>query len=72
MAQSNDANRAIFKGGTSLSKAYRIGNRFSEDIDIAISDAGSLNGNQLKILIKRIAKDMTAGLEEVVIPGGDK
>ncbi len=69
MEQSNDANRAVFKGGTSLSKAYGIGNRFSEDIDIAISDAESLNGNQLKMLIKRIAKNMTVGLEEVVIPG---
>lgn len=26
--------RAIFKGGTSLSKVYGIGNRFSEDIEI--------------------------------------
>ena len=27
---------AIFKGGTSLSKAYKIIDRFSEDIDLAI------------------------------------
>lgn len=32
-----DLNRlTVFKGGTSLSKAYGIGARFSEDIDVAI------------------------------------
>ena len=45
----------IFKGGTSLTKAYGIGSRFSEDIDIAISEAWTLSGNQLKMLIKRTA-----------------
>lgn len=69
MAQNPNAERAIFKGGTSLSKAHNIGNRFSEDIDIAISDADTLTGNQLKMLIKRIAKEMTDGLEEVNVPG---
>lgn len=69
MAQNPNADKAIFKGGTSLSKAHRIGNRFSEDIDIAISDADVLSGNQLKMLIKRIAKEMTAGLNELTVPG---
>lgn len=69
MTQNSNADKAIFKGGTSLSKAHKIGNRFSEDIDIAISDADVFTGNQLKMLIKRIAKEMTAGLEEVVVPG---
>ena len=69
MVQSSNADKAIFKGGTSLSKAHKIGNRFSEDIDIAISDAETLTGNQLKMLIKNIAKEMTSGLEEVVVPG---
>lgn len=69
MAQNPKSDKAIFKGGTSLSKAHKIGNRFSEDIDIAISDGDSLNGNQSKMIIKRIAKEMTSGLEEVVVPG---
>lgn len=69
MARNESAQRAIFKGGTSLSKGYRIGNRFSEDIDIAISDADAMTGNQLKTLIKRIAKEMTVGMEEVDVPG---
>ncbi len=29
-------NKLIFKGGTSLSKAYKLINRFSEDVDLAI------------------------------------
>jgi predicted nucleotidyltransferase component of viral defense system len=37
MAGNDKEGRAIFKGGTSLTKAYGIGARFSEDIDIAIS-----------------------------------
>lgn len=69
MAANDKDNRAIFKGGTSLTKAYGIGNRFSEDIDIAISEAWTLSGNQLKMLIKRTAKSMTEGLQEINMPG---
>lgn len=69
MAQGDSDNRAIFKGGTSLSKAYGIGARFSEDIDVAISEAWTLSGNQLKNLIRCTAHNMTDGLTETVIPG---
>lgn len=69
MAKNDKEGRAIFKGGTSLTKAYGIGHRFSEDIDVAIADAWLLNGNQLKNLIKRTSKAMTEGLQEVVLPG---
>ena len=46
---------AIFKGGTSLSKAYKIIDRFSEDIDLAIITNG-IDGNAVKSLIKSIEK----------------
>ena len=69
MAANDKDNRVVFKGGTSLTKAYGIGSRFSEDIDVAISEAWTLSGNQLKMLIKRTAKNMTAGLEEMDMPG---
>lgn len=69
MTRGDNDNRAIFKGGTSLSKAYGIGARFSEDIDVAISEAWTLCGNQLKNLIKKTAHNMTEGLVETVIPG---
>ena len=69
MTEGDKDGKAVFKGGTSLSKAYGIGARFSEDIDVAIAEAWTLSGNQLKNLIHRTAKNMTAGLEELVIPG---
>lgn len=69
MAQSNDAKKLVFKGGTSLSKAYRLVNRFSEDIDIAVINSSSFTGNQLKTLIKKVAKEITAGLREVPVDG---
>ena len=69
MAKGDIGNRTVFKGGTSLSKAYGIGNRFSEDVDVAIADAWTLSGNQLKSLIRQTAHRMTEGLEEMVIPG---
>lgn len=69
MVENDQEERAIFKGGTSLTKAYGIGSRFSEDIDIAIAEAWSLSGNQLKSLIRKTAKNMTLGLSEINIPG---
>ena len=69
MAEHDKDGRAVFKGGTSLSKAYGIGARFSEDIDVAISDAWTLSGNQLKNLIRKTARNMTEGLDEIPIPG---
>ena len=69
MAENDKENRTVFKGGTSLTKAFGIGRRFSEDIDIAISEAWTLSGNQLKMLIKRTAKSMTEGLQEMKMPG---
>jgi hypothetical protein len=51
-----------------LSKV-RLTNRFSEDIDIAVIEADSFSGNQLKMLIKRLAKDMATDLEEKVVQG---
>lgn len=69
MADADIEHRAIFKGGTSLSKAHSVGFRFSEDVDVAIADADSMSGNQLKTLIKRLAKSMTSGLEEITMDG---
>lgn len=48
---------AIFKGGTSLSKAYKLIDRFSEDIDLAVI-TNDLGSNQIKTLIKNIEKDI--------------
>jgi len=69
MSQNKNADKVVFKGGTALSKAFRLTNRFSEDIDIAVIDANSMTGNQLKMLIKRLAKDMASDLEEKITQG---
>jgi len=69
LSQNSNADKVVFKGGTSLSKAYNLVDRFSEDIDIAVIDANSFNGNQLKTLIKKVAKEMTLDLEEIQVEG---
>lgn len=69
LSQNPNADKVVFKGGTSLSKAYHLVDRFSEDIDIAVINANSFNGNQLKILIKKVAKEMTIDLEETHVEG---
>lgn len=66
MARTDSEHHAVFKGGTSLTKAYQIGSRFSEDIDVAIADAHLMSGNQVKTTIRRVAHGMTDGLTEVV------
>ena len=68
LSQNQNAEKVVFKGGTSLAKAYNLTNRFSEDIDIAVIDADTFSGHQLKMLIKRLAKDMASDLEEIVVP----
>lgn len=68
LSESRFSEQAVFKGGTSLSKACGVGFRFSEDIDIAItSDEGRSDG-QTKSLVGGIGEVMSAGLEEVEMP----
>lgn len=68
LASSRFAEQAVFKGGTSLSKACGVGYRFSEDIDIAITSDPDRSDNQTKTLVGGIGKAMSAGLEEVLMP----
>jgi len=57
LSQSEHIEQAIFKGGTALSKAYRVIERFSEDIDLAVIST-DMTSNQTKKLIKRIEKSI--------------
>ena len=68
LAESRDADSAVFKGGTSISKAYGLGARFSEDIDIAITRDDSRTDNQTKSLISRVSRSMSDGLVEKEMP----
>ena len=72
LSECKESEVAVFKGGTSLSKAYLLGNRFSEDIDIAITSDSQRTDNQTKNIISRISKVMSAGLEEVPNPATRK
>lgn len=49
--------KVIFKGGTSLSKAHKLIERFSEDIDLAIIVEG-LSDGQAKSFIKTIEREI--------------
>ena len=68
LAESKFAEQAVFKGGTSLSKASGVGFRFSEDIDIAIVSDETRKDNQTKALVGGIGKAMSKDLTEVEMP----
>lgn len=68
LSHSKAVDIAVFKGGTSLSKAHNIGDRFSEDIDIAILNDRDLPETQTKKIIHEITKVMSHGLVEVIKP----
>lgn len=69
LAESKYNDSVVFKGGTSLSKGYKLINRFSEDVDIAVIDSSQYTGNQLKTLIRNIEKTISKDLTEIKIPG---
>lgn len=70
----------MFKGGTSLSKAYDIIHRFSEDIDLVISKTApiiceepspmeeGITSSQLKKRTKRTLKAAQAYVAEIIMP----
>ena len=68
LSHSENVENAVFKGGTSLSKGYKIISRFSEDIDIAMINE-NLSSNALKTKIRIIEKEITAGFTEIVEDG---
>ncbi|MEA1874749.1 MAG: nucleotidyl transferase AbiEii/AbiGii toxin family protein [Bacteroidota bacterium] len=58
LAESDYNNKLVFKGGTSLSKAYKLIDRFSTDIDLAVKDVGSMTSNKTKELIRNVKKQL--------------
>lgn len=53
----------VFKGGTSLSKCYKVIERFSEDIDLVVIKQDSDTGNDLK----RKLKEVTSVVEKSIL-----
>jgi predicted nucleotidyltransferase component of viral defense system len=62
LSQSAYKDIVVFKGGTSLSKAYGCIERFSEDIDLAIVSPTDYTGSKLSTLLKKISSEITKGL----------
>ncbi len=69
LSNSKHLKDTVFKGGTSLSKCYRLINRFSEDVDIAIINDDDKSGNQVKTIIRETGKVMTTELTEINVDG---
>lgn len=61
------ANHLVFKGGTSLSKVWKVIQRFSEDIDLAIDPSiWGFEGDLTKKQIKRLRKASSIFVRDVL------
>lgn len=60
---------AVFKGGTALSKCYKLLERFSEDIDLVAIYTSDETENQKKNKIKAMSKTVERLLPEIEIEG---
>lgn len=62
------ANHLLFKGGTSLSKAYNLIERFSEDIDLALDRSFfKFDGSLSRTKVKNLRKTSSKFVDEVFI-----
>lgn len=61
----------VFKGGTSLSKGYRIVERFSEDVDILVLP-GDRGRGATDTLMKKMAALAAAGVDGTYEPVGER
>jgi predicted nucleotidyltransferase component of viral defense system len=61
-------NEVVFKGGTALSKCYKLINRFSEDVDLVVLNNNE-KGNQLKNKIKAVTEIVSKVMPEIEIEG---
>jgi len=59
----------VFKGGTALSKCYKMIDRFSEDIDLVVLRREGESNNRLTSKIRTISDVVSAVLPEVNIEG---
>lgn len=58
----------VFKGGTALSKCYKLIERFSEDIDLVVLRRVGETDSKLKSKIREVSKVIEPVLPEVEIP----
>ena len=57
LSDSDFRDDVVFKGGTSLAKAFDIVKRFSEDIDLALCNREDLTRNGIKTRVQNIKKN---------------
>ncbi|MBN1981247.1 MAG: nucleotidyl transferase AbiEii/AbiGii toxin family protein [Chitinivibrionales bacterium] len=69
MFRSEMRDQIIFKGGTALSKCFRLIERFSEDIDLILKHDVSETDNQMKSKLRNISQIIGAVMPEVNIDG---
>ncbi len=67
LSRSKYVEQTVFKGGTSLAKAFKLINRFSEDVDLALCHTSEQSGNSIKSIIRGIEKAITNDLMETPI-----
>lgn len=72
LSQSEYSRQVIFKGGTSLSKAYNCIERFSEDIDLALLNEQNLSNDKCYKLMKKIEPVLSRDLQLLEGNQGDK
>jgi hypothetical protein len=67
LSKSVHSDKIVFKGGTSLSKVFKLIARFSEDVDLAILKSEGQTATQIRNLIRKVEKDLASGFNEVHI-----
>ena len=67
IANSEYRDCVVFKGGTSLSKAYNLISRFSEDVDLALLCDAGLSDGKRKTKLKNIETTATAGFTDASV-----
>lgn len=66
---SDISSQTVFKGGTALSKCYKLIERFSEDIDMVVLRNEGENDSQLKKKIRTISKVVENAIPEIEVEG---
>lgn len=67
LSLSENSENVVFKGGSSLSKVYKLIDRFSEDVDLAILKEDGQSETQVRKMIRSIEKELTTGFKEVYV-----
>jgi len=67
--KSDVGRETVFKGGTALSKCFRLIQRFSEDVDLAVLRNGGETANQLRTKIRKVTECVSDALPEIEMEG---